>query len=480
MYQTQAQSANATIYMWHPQINAGAVVGTYVATTTTGNTTTLLTTGSRVGLRAGSSWYEEVVMPAASETWASYGAGARPIISGMTAIPAALWSKTGGLTNVYQAVVQVNTAGQWIGFREAGTRLTRKGTSTLVDGTAGSYAVSGSSTTADLGGFVTIYVYPTAGGSPGSNGLTYQYTQRGTGVTMSASSALIGIETIDQLSLAGSLTLGTGATAINCAALSGNKHNVYMGANSVINGGTFSDAAYGYNNDQGKYLIVWNGNGTGAETFAILNATITGNGPTDGNGGIEGHSNNGASFASVLVQNVTISNIQTALGLANVLTYVARNVTAITNVTNGIGDGSVTSMLIDACDIETGARAIDHYVGGSLTIQNSTIRAATDLPVRFVGTAATVTVSGSTITSIAGNAFSSFGATGMTYNVTHTVLTMPSNPYNLGTSPAASTFDYNTYNCVGWPVTNAWWPGSLAWAAWQSSAQDTHSTAAQI
>ncbi len=189
--------------------------------------------GKKIGLAKGSTWKEQLTIGANNVTVAAYGTGDKPIIDCADVIATDDWSKSDGLTNVYQCTKSpaLDAADTFPGIFEDGTPLIRLESTATCDSTPGSFTVS-SETVAPC----TLYVHPTGSTDPSSNGKTYEFTSRQnaiaaygyTGVTVR------GIHGKRCLQGSGNFRMGNNATLIDCLSTWGCKHNFYIGEGSVL------------------------------------------------------------------------------------------------------------------------------------------------------------------------------------------------------------------------------------------------------
>ena len=146
---------------------------------------------SNIWLKRGSYWREDLNVTGYGggtllngNQIGAYGSGARPILDAADVISAGSWTKTGGLTNVYQATVTLagtysgQAAGMGNRIWEDGVRLTYVANTTLVDSTPGSWT----GPTRPTGGADVIYVHATGSTNPASNGRVYEWPARPYGI----------------------------------------------------------------------------------------------------------------------------------------------------------------------------------------------------------------------------------------------------------------------------------------------------------
>lgn len=143
---------------------------------------------SQIWIKRGSS-FKEMIYPAGigitggllnGSTVRAYGTGARPIFDASDVISAGSWTKTVGLTNVYQANVTLSAsysavrAGMGNRIWEDGTRLTYVADTATCDATPGSWT----GPTRPTAGPDTFYVHASDGSNPGASGKVYSWPAR--------------------------------------------------------------------------------------------------------------------------------------------------------------------------------------------------------------------------------------------------------------------------------------------------------------
>jgi len=148
--------------------------------TLTGVNPLLTSSHNRLGVARGSH-FRELWQPASGvgAIVGSYGSGGKPIFDGATIISGS-WTKTAGLTSVYQIDQPFAATGTvpptWnVWIFENGTILAPETSTALCDATEGSSFVDATVTAPAT---VTIYIHATGGSNPGSNGNLYEFTDK--------------------------------------------------------------------------------------------------------------------------------------------------------------------------------------------------------------------------------------------------------------------------------------------------------------
>lgn len=143
-----------------------------------------LAAAAAVYLLRGSYWRETLYGLPHDATVRAYGAGPRPVFDGSDVIPAGSFSRTPGRANVYQATVgyEGHITGGLGGFRnrvwEAGALLRYVADLDACEAMPGSWTGNGT----PLAPTETLYVHPSVGGDPATNGVVYEYPARPYGV----------------------------------------------------------------------------------------------------------------------------------------------------------------------------------------------------------------------------------------------------------------------------------------------------------
>lgn len=217
-----------------------------------------LVAGQSVGLARGSHWREQLTLPANNILIGAYGSGARPILDGSDILSSGGWTDSAGRadanTNVYSRAIATASTGTktWINIYEDDSNLAYVTSLANCQSTAGSYYVS-SHTSATP----TVYIHPTGGGNPASNGKVYEVTTRLYGINADTRTGirLTGITTRRNLHENGSTAVFTGARLTNCRFEDGSKHNVIYRENSILTDCVAENSYYG---GQGATLFVLN------------------------------------------------------------------------------------------------------------------------------------------------------------------------------------------------------------------------------
>ncbi len=140
----------------------------------------VLANGVRIGLKRGGHWRETLDLSSYTGcTVGAYGStsAARPKLNGSDIASAGAWSKTVGLTNVYQIAWShsLDVAPSLLTVWVNGARLTFVTSQATCDATPGSFTYSGSVVGTSP---ITVYVNSTGSTNPGSDGKTYELTKR--------------------------------------------------------------------------------------------------------------------------------------------------------------------------------------------------------------------------------------------------------------------------------------------------------------
>lgn len=266
--------------------------------------------GDTAGLAKGSEWRETLSVPAGASLF-SYGAGNRPIVNGADVQANAGFSKTGGLTFVYQIGVTTegSTTDQYINALEDNVMLARASNTANCDATAGSYYVS-----AEFGA-ITLYVHATDDSDITANGKIYECTVRnlvigGTTFTMN------GVHTKNNKGGSGSV-VGTLVSVNDCKIANGGKHNMYCNEASLVVDCVFENANY---SSSANYLVFNQNTPTGLGG-TVSGCSFTSTRPYSINyGGVYSHNNISGSFGNIYITNCTFTNVNICIAMDDVAT----------------------------------------------------------------------------------------------------------------------------------------------------------------
>lgn len=300
---------------------------------------TVLQGGQSVGLAKGSHWREQLTLSNSSNSISAYGTGANPILDAADIITG--WSKTGGLTNVYEkSVVTAAALGeQFINVWEDDAPMHRVASAAACDGAAGSSYVTGAS------GTVTVYIHPVASDDPASNGKTYEVSTRNAGLYATTSGHTInGITTQKNQSASGSLIVSRSSIITDCICKMGSKHNLYTSDGCTLNNVECIDQYY---NDQCT-LFVYNENtpaGLGV-TYNNCSASRPNTALITGNSlgtGFYGHVNTSGTFGTITYNNCSVEDCFTGYNGQDAANFIYNNCTNLDS-TNCFANASGTGI----------------------------------------------------------------------------------------------------------------------------------------
>lgn len=365
----------------------------------------------------GASWKGQTINTSISGlSFVGYGA-LQPMVDCSAPISAGAWTKTAGLTNVYQATVAVENVLGWIRLWENNVGFIRPfpDTQAQLDATASAYRVSGDPNGGGTVSF-TLYVHTSDGSNPAVNGKSYDYNEFGCITLLGNNSTLINLHTQRNLGNNGSIDChGSFCKLTDTLSEDGTKHNVYVGTGSYV---WRSVAHNGYYGGIGSTLFVFNGNTPNYEgiTFSGTNAYM--DSPSSGPGGFEaydGHVNLGGSFGQENYLNVSATNTASFISSGNYTFEYILNPSA-TNVAGGSEIGGPT--LISGGTQTCSSVCVQMVGAGPLTISNASMTSQSQV-VQMGADNATLTITGSTLTgpSFAGYIVNGNGANGTVLNV---------------------------------------------------------------
>jgi hypothetical protein len=277
-----------------------------------------ITAGQRIGLAKGSTWREELVVPAASITVAAYGTGNRPLLDASDALAASAWSKTGGLTAVYQASVAIDWVASktFVSAWANSVRLVRATSAANCDATAGSYFPSAENTSP-----ITLYVHLAADANPGALADGYvEYSKRKHGLDSRDDLyvRVVGVATRRNLHHDGSLIIGKYGRAEGTLSTEGNNHCVYARTGSTL---VDAEALDVYFISTGPTHFVFNEDTPANEgvscTGCYAHNTTYGGVPAGGHAtptGFYSHKNTSGSFGTITYTNCRADKVARGFG----------------------------------------------------------------------------------------------------------------------------------------------------------------------
>jgi len=266
------------------------------------------------------------------------------------------------------------------------------------DSTPGTYYIANAGEGSWPGGSGTLYVNPTAGGSPASNGLQYKYTSQVYALNTwnpNASSTVysptvLNISMCCQAGNNGSFVLGKGGYAHNVQANFGGKHNTLIASDTVVDGLSMTAANVALS---GNYLIHY-------DNVAISNGSILNNITVDGTGSVGGlgtslgydsHQSSGT-FGTILLTNWTVMG-PVSSGIAGQNPWTGNSITCSSTVKECVGPFqpvSISNLISHAY-----SRAFTAQGGITATVSSSSL----DNMILVAGSGTTFNLSGSTLTS---------------------------------------------------------------------------------
>lgn len=430
---------------------------------------------NRWRLMTGSSWKEQLTVPRAGMTIDAYGPGAPPLLDCSDVISPGAWTKTTGLTSVYQATLTVpsnvpSNADWYSSVWENNTRYTIAHSTASVDATASSYyPVSVNSTT------ITLYIHVSDGSNPATNGFTLEYAARMAGIMAQNVNnvTLIGLRTRRNINANGSIIVGKDCLILNCICEEGNKHNCFFDSGTRLIGVQCKGSYY---EDLGSSMFVGFGTADSMRGFDLINCSAVNMGLSD---------TSLPSFyvhSSVLGQTFKYVNFQNCSGL--------------------IAFSACLQAIVHGC---TSTGGIAGYDAASLQISNSSITFSGNdqYGISAPNTACAVVISGSTVTgpsksgspgttclhlAVAGSSLVANGSTFQTatnllsavgaaiISVQNCIVDVFHYGYTDSTGTPTFSVDHNTYNgfnSTEWAILNG---VGTTYAQWKATGQDAHST----
>jgi len=328
-----------------------------------------ITAGQRIGLRRGSTWREELVIPANNVEVYAYGSGAKPLFDCSDVIAAGGWSKTGGQTFVYQVTLSPDLAATcWNSVWENNVRLVRATSVANCDATAGSYYPS-----SDVTPPITMYVHASDNSNPGTNGKTYEYAKRQQGINAYNYTypVIDGVWTRRNLNLGGSIRLGKYGSLYNSLCEDGNAHNL------IVATGTYCynvEARNCYYSVSSKAMFVFNEDTPNNEGVTFENCKATNDILVAGAEGWYGHANVSGSFGVVKFINCTVERCTSPLSAVSFTQMILSGLT-ITGCTFGLNANyaGATYTVTNLTIVHTGNNALLVQADATMTVNGAVI-----------------------------------------------------------------------------------------------------------
>lgn len=422
----------------------------------------VITAGMRIGLACGSHWREQLTIVANNVTVGAYGGGGKPVLDCSDLIADGDWSKTGGLTNVYQCDKSpaLDVAETYNGVFEDGVPLTWVASTALCDATAGSFYPS-SNTVAPC----TLYIHATDSGDPSSNGKTYTFASRLNAINSYGYTgvSIAGVSGQYCLNGSGNFRIGNNSTLTNCLSTWGVKHNYYIGEGCVLTDCVATDIRQYTTGGSTGTLYVFNSNNPAGGGCQFIRCVAQSTAQNTTGSGFYGHRSGVGNFGTVTFDSCTVSKMGIGIyGLDAALRII--NPT-ITSCQYGVSvDAGCDGVDIDGGTFSTGiaaARSIGIGASVPVTIDDFTITHTAAVSGASIymaaGVAPDLTIDNLAITVISGSLFTrAYGSTGGTIDVTNTRYLGGSTDsavyYTIAGGPTI-TSDYNNFALATYDFT---------------------------
>lgn len=436
-----------------------------------------IASGAKIGLARGSHWREQLTITVDNVTVQAYGAGTKPLLDCSDAIEPQAWAKTEGRANIYQATVTTNYTPSEPPFNSVwtdGARLVRSADLDLCDATPGSYYVAEENTATP-----TLFVHPPESSNPSTDGKLYEYAARCSGFYSydARKLTLRGIACRRNLSTGGSIKVGQFSLIIDCEALEGNKHSLYMRAGSRAINTRASKWYYSSFNDG---MFVYNDNTPNGEGIAFIGCTADNGGSYQANSiAFAGHRNVSGSFGEVLVRDCKARDMGAVFSLKDATLARIENFQS--------EDASCKELCRNRCNthIEGGAfassifqaRAINPQAGGlEITAYGLIVdlhEAGQSVVVFVAQNDVELTLSGCDFTPHTGSYMLQCTGQGLKFSAAGNRFGAAYQHYRLNNAPQEISSDYNRFGAGGF------YSGGTTYAdlaAWQATGQDEHSS----
>jgi len=192
----------------------------------------VLADNDSVGIARGSVFTEQLGATAGTVDGVhvgAYGRGAMPIFDGRDVASAGGWTKTVGLTNVYERTWTHDTVtSAYMSLWENDVRIRWVSSTANCDATAGSFYAATSTS-----GQTTVYYHATGDADPASSGIVVKIAKRAHGICGADGWVIRDMHTKCTLHNDGSLKVGDNCVIEDCLFEDGTKHNMFMGAGSI-------------------------------------------------------------------------------------------------------------------------------------------------------------------------------------------------------------------------------------------------------
>ena len=384
-----------------------------------------------------------------------------PLIDNSNTIASTSWSLVSGTSNLYQATVTgpgtsyTDSASMYVNVFECksapctptglgghDTFLATENTQATASSTPGSYYIAGETTSGSSGPSnltsFTIFMYPSDGTNPGTNGYAYSYSDMPIGVNVFGSNLTVNnIMVKKSTSNSGGFydgLDGSNATFNNIESDQDAKHNILCGGGCTINNSRFIDEYYP---SSGNMFVAFDQNGTGLP-ITLNNDTFI-DGVTTANNSISaiyGHVAVAPGFSNLtvnggLIEGVGVTSGWSGINMGDSVGTVKEFINGVTCFyTSGCIGGSATTTVSNSQDISpvsSGAKFLSESMAGAVTINSSL--SCDDVGFNHndvqTGTGQPLTVSSSTfyIFSAAGAETAiNFGGVGSSLNLNNTLI----------------------------------------------------------
>jgi hypothetical protein len=328
--------------------------------------------GERILLASNSTWNEGLILPSSGMRAIGYGNGSLPLLDCSNTIPTSAWSLTTGTTYQASLTHPYSNSQGWTLVYENNINLIKKTSLSTCESTAGSYYVSSDTATS-----FTLYVNTTGGTNPATDGNTYQYSYRSTGIAAVTNSVEIqGIHTRRSWNLGESLRVLERSLIANCLVEDGSRHNIYSEDGCALVNVTAHNQYYAsggcnlfdsYENIPPQYGILYYNCTAYADSFSGLN------GNNGGSQAFQVEAN--AAFGPVTYINPIVTNQNIAMGGSagsSSFSIINPNFTNICGVSYTGGSLTMTGGSVSTTSTNA-SNFISSYTGFTTTVSNMTL-----------------------------------------------------------------------------------------------------------
>lgn len=328
-----------------------------------------LTTGQSVGLARGSVFRGDklATISANNVTIAAYGDAetAKPVLRGDAVLSAGGWTKTEGLTNVYERAItfDADVSGVILVF-EDDAFMTRQTSTALVDANPGTYY-----TTGDTSGSGTLYIHTSDSADPAANSKVYEFTDTKLIINSFDATGTVLRDLVCMRSIYqnGPVYLGRSSRIYNCDFLQGSRHNFIARTGLLAEDCLFAD---GYNPYVGgaSLFVVYEADSQPTDSFTVRRCTASNSNSSYSITGFLSHEQGGGNrFGTITYEDCAAIDCNVGWSLIDADNFVLTGCSA-TDCTYGITGNSTNSEAVITGFTATGVDYGVNFSGTGTTL----------------------------------------------------------------------------------------------------------------